>query len=129
MGIAAEEQKLVESADQYMPIKALNQFSQDWRFKARVVQKPAMREYKNDRGGGKIMNLDLIDREGTMIQGTMFNETAIAWYDKVLVNKVYVFSGGQIKMANKRFTSIKNDFCLTFDRDCEITECAEDQAI
>jgi replication factor A1 len=50
-----------------MPIKALNQFSTDWKFKARVVKKPPLREYKNDRGHGKIMNLDLIDREGTMI--------------------------------------------------------------
>lgn len=56
-----------DDGDQYMPIKALNQFSTDWRFKARVVKKPAIREYKNAKGEGKIMNLDLIDRDGTLI--------------------------------------------------------------
>jgi len=66
-----------------MPIKALNQFSSDWRFKARVLKKPPLREYKNAKGNGKIMSLDLIDREGTMIQATMFNETAVKWYDKI----------------------------------------------
>jgi len=33
--------------DQYMPIKALNQFSMDFRFKARVVKKYPLRNYKN----------------------------------------------------------------------------------
>ena len=54
-------------SDQYMPIKCLNQFSSDWKFKARVVKKPPLRNYKNARGEGKIMSIDLIDREGTMI--------------------------------------------------------------
>lgn len=45
----------------------------------------------------------------------MFNEVAIKWFDQLQENKVYIFSGGSIKMANKKFTSIKNDFCITFD--------------
>lgn len=50
-----------------MPIKALNQFSVDFRFKARVIKKQPIRSYKNDRGSGKILNLDLMDRDGTII--------------------------------------------------------------
>jgi len=65
-----------------MPIKCLNQFSQDWRIKARVVKKPtALKPYKNERGQGQIFNFDLIDREGTLIQATMFNEVAIRWFE------------------------------------------------
>lgn len=66
----------------------------DWKFKARVVKKPPLREYKNARGAGKIMNIDLIDREGTMIQATMFNETADKWFDKVHEDKIYIFANG-----------------------------------
>jgi replication factor A1 len=29
-------------------------------------------------------------------------------------------------MANKRYTSIKNDFCLTLGNETEIQECPED---
>jgi ssDNA-binding replication factor A large subunit len=54
-------------ADQYMPISALNSFSMDWRIKARVVKKPPIRTYKNAKGEGQILTVDLIDREGTMI--------------------------------------------------------------
>lgn len=32
-------------------------------------------------------------------------------------------------MANKKFTSIKNDFCLTLGRETEIQECGEDVSI
>ena len=59
-----------------MPIKSLNVYSIDWCIKARIVKKADLRSYKNARGEGTILNLDLIDREGTMIQATAFNETA-----------------------------------------------------
>jgi len=32
-------------------------------------------------------------------------------------------------MANKKFTSIKNDFCITFDQSTEIQECKDDSKI
>ena len=59
-----------------MPIKALNQFNTDWCIKARVLKKAPLRSYRNAKGEGVILNIDLIDREGTMIQATAFGETA-----------------------------------------------------
>lgn len=112
-----------------MPIKALNQFTTDWRFKARILRKPPIREYKNDKGPGKIMKLELVDREGTMIEATMFNEVVDKWMNRTEENKVYIFANGQVKMANKKYTSIKNDFCLTFGNETEIQECNEDNNI
>lgn len=53
--------------DQYMPLKALNTFSSDWKIKARIVKKHELRRWKNDRGEGEILNIDLMDRENTMI--------------------------------------------------------------
>jgi len=86
----------LDDSDHYMPIKALNQFVTDWRIKARVVKKPPLREYKNAKGPGKIMNIDVIDREGTMIQATMFNETADKWFDKIHENKIYIIANGRV---------------------------------
>lgn len=67
------------SDDQYMPVKALSNFSTDWRIKARIVKKHEMRHWKNDKGSGEILSVDLMDRENTMIQATMFKETAIKY--------------------------------------------------
>jgi replication factor A1 len=84
------------------------------------VKKPPLISYKNQKGSGQILNIDLIDREGTMIQATMFNETAERWDSKLEENKVYIFANGKVNLANKRFTSIKNDYSLTFDNKTEI---------
>ena len=42
-----------------------------------------MRKYNNARGSGVILSIDLVDREGTMIQATSFNETANKVDEKV----------------------------------------------
>lgn len=112
-----------------MPIGALNQFSLDFRFKARVVKKPPLRQYTNQKGTGQILSVDLIDREGTLIQATMFNETAEKWNPKLEENKVYIFANGKVGLSNKRYTSIKNDYCLTFGHETEIQECGNDSNI
>jgi replication factor A1 len=44
-------------------------------------------------------------------------------------NHVYLFSNGTVKMANKKYTSIKNDYCITFDRNSEIKEVEDDENI
>ena len=59
-----------------MPMKALNQFSCDWVIKARVVKKGSLRNWRNERGEGQLVNFDLVDRGGTLIQATSFGEAA-----------------------------------------------------
>ena len=110
-----------------MPIKALNQFNADWCIKARIVKKAEMRSYRNAKGEGVILNLDLVDREGTMIQATAFNDTAKKLDDEVQQDKVYTITGGQVKMANKKFSAIKNDYCLTLGYETVFTEAQEDR--
>ena len=44
-------------------------------------------------------------------------------------NHVYLFANGQVKLANKKFTSIKNDNCITFDTNAEIVEVNDDTDI
>lgn len=34
-----------------------------------------------------------------------------------------------MKLANKRYTSIKNDYCLTFDQNADVVEADEDNSI
>lgn len=112
-----------------MPIKALNQFSQDWVIKARVVKKGDMRNWRNSRGEGRLFSIDLIDRDGTLIQATAFNEQADKFHDMLEPDQVYTFMNGSVKLANKKFTSIKNDYCLSFDYNTVIERCPDDAEI
>ena len=77
-----------------------------------MLKRSDLRHYKNEKGEGFILSMNLIDREGTMIQATAFNEVAVKLDSVVQPNKIYTFAGGQVKMSNRKFTAIKNDYCL-----------------
>jgi len=48
--------------------------------------------------------------------------------ERIEEGRVYKMSGGQVKMANKKFTTIKNDYCITFGDNCcvELIQEGED---
>ena len=62
-----------------MPISLLNTFTQEWVIRVKVFKKYPLKFYKNQRGQGCIFNLDLMDKQKTQIQATMFNESAEKW--------------------------------------------------
>lgn len=66
---------------------------------------------------------------GTQIEGTFFNDAAELFDPQLQENKVYLFSNGCVKMANKKFTSIKNDFCIVFEKTAQIIEVEDDGSI
>lgn len=51
--------------EMYTPIRMLNNFSTDWRIRARVTKKGDKKQWKNAKGEGVLLNADLIDREGS----------------------------------------------------------------
>lgn len=64
----------------YLPVKCLNTFSTDWAIKVRVTKKGDIKEWKNTSGSGSLFNVDLIDMEGTQIQGTFFKSQATKFF-------------------------------------------------
>lgn len=42
---------------------------------------------------------------------------------------MYLFSNGYVKMANKKFTSVRNDYCITFEQRSLIEPVSDDGAI
>lgn len=53
--------------ESYTPIKSLNTFLFDWKIKARVTKKHNKKTWKNNRGQGTLLNVELIDNQGTQI--------------------------------------------------------------
>ena len=56
------------------------------------------------------------------IRATAFNETAERLHRQFELDKVYFVSRCQVKTANKQFTSLKNDYEITFRDDSEVEE-------
>lgn len=55
-----------------------------------------------------------MDLAGDQIEATFFKEAVDKFYGILEQGKIYLFANGAVKLANKKFTSIKNDYCLTF---------------
>ena len=112
------------SIDDFTPIEALSTFNTDWMIRARIMKKYPVKTF-NKRGGegtGKILNIDLVDAHGGQIQATFFSEAVDAFDPKLKQGKVYLFSKGNIKPANTKFTSIKHHYAITFGPYANIQE-------
>ena len=67
--------------------------------------------------------------QGTEIRGTFFNDDVDKFYDMLQNDKVYLFSNGRVKIANKRYSNLDNDHEISFGRDTVIQMVAEDNRI
>lgn len=112
-----------------VPVHSLNPYSSRWTIKVRVTSKGAMREWNNDRGSGKLFSVDLLDESGTEIRGTFFKEGADKFFDVIQEGQVYYMGGGRLKVANKKFTSIKNDYEISFDAKSMVEPAGSDSSI
>lgn len=113
----------------YMPINALNPYANRWTIKARITNKSDMRRWNNAKGEGNLFSIDLLDAHGSEIKGTFFKEDADKFFPLLQEQKVYTISGGKLKIANRQYTSIKNNYEITFDRSTEIHPCEDETSI
>lgn len=60
--------------------------------------------------------------QGTQIQATMFNNAARKFYDKFILGRVYYISKGTLKVANKQFKTVQNDYEMTLNENSEVEE-------
>ncbi|XP_047503959.1 replication protein A 70 kDa DNA-binding subunit [Pieris napi] len=107
------------------PITSLSPYQNKWVIKARVMTKSPIRTWSNAKGEGKLFSCDLCDESGE-IRATAFRNECDKFYDMLQIDKVYYISRCQLKTANKQYTSIKNDYEMTFTADTVVAECMED---
>ncbi|XP_065878975.1 replication protein A 70 kDa DNA-binding subunit B [Euphorbia lathyris] len=110
------------------PLVSLNPYQGNWTIKVRVTSKGNMRTYKNARGEGCVFNVELTDDDGTQIQATMFNEAAKKFFDKFQLGKVYYISKGSLKVANKQFRTVQNDYEMNLNENSVVDEATEEAA-
>lgn len=112
----------------HQPISSLNPYNQKWAIRARVTSKGAVRKFTNAKGEGQLLSVDLID-ESEEIRATMFGEAVNRFKDVLQAGKTFLIRNGRIKPANKKFSSLKNDYELTIDENTVVEEVADDQSV
>ncbi|PPD97284.1 hypothetical protein GOBAR_DD05675 [Gossypium barbadense] len=109
------------------PLVSLNPYQGNCMIKVRLTSKGNMRTYKNARGEGCVFNVELTDEDGTQIQATMFNEAARKFYEKFQLGKVYYISRGTLKVANKQFKTVQNDYEMTLNENSVVEEASNEE--
>uniref|UniRef100_K3WKB5 Replication protein A subunit n=1 Tax=Globisporangium ultimum (strain ATCC 200006 / CBS 805.95 / DAOM BR144) TaxID=431595 RepID=K3WKB5_GLOUD len=111
-------------------IQSLNPYAGGrWTIKARVTSRSPMKNWTNARGQGKLFSVDLLDSKGGEIRATMFNDAVDKFYELLRPGGVFYFAGGKIKMANRKFSNVNNDYEVSFDQHSEISPAPEDGQI
>ncbi|EGZ23584.1 hypothetical protein PHYSODRAFT_556228 [Phytophthora sojae] len=111
-------------------IQSLNPYAGGrWTIKARVTNRAPIKNWTNARGSGKLFSVDLLDARGGEIRATFFNDGVDKFYETLRPGGVFYFAGGKVKMANRRFSSVDNDYEVTFDQHSDISPAPEDGQI
>jgi len=112
------------------PIKALGLHSNDWTIKVRLLRRGEQKRFvKEKTGESYLAPLELIDNEGTQITATLFSSGVDKYYSILKPMSCYLISNGNVRFANKRFTSIRLDYCINLDAMSSIKEVADDPSI
>ncbi|KAK9813638.1 hypothetical protein WJX73_001046 [Symbiochloris irregularis] len=116
-----------EAPPRFVPIAALNAYQARWTLKARVASKSDLRRYSNARGEGKVFSFDLIDASEGEIRCTAFGDTAVKFYDQIIVGRVITLSKASVrpKKPGNNFNQTRHDHEITLENGTQIQEVAD----
>ncbi|KAF0038588.1 hypothetical protein F2P81_009072 [Scophthalmus maximus] len=108
--------------------KTRAQYSKMWTIRARVTNKSNVRTWSNSRGDGKLFSFEIVDESGE-IKITAFNNEVDTFFSLVEQGKVYYISKATLKVANKKYNSLKNDYEMTLHANTSIVPCDDGQEV
>ncbi|MCO5556037.1 hypothetical protein L7F22_009581 [Adiantum nelumboides] len=106
------------------PIEALSPYQNKWTIKARVTTKSEIKQWHNQRGEGKLFSCNFLDESGE-IKATGFNEQVDRLYPLLKEGHVYFVTKARVNIARKKFSNLSNEYEIAFERDTQISECAD----
>ena len=72
------------------------------------------------------MNVEMMDEEGTRIQGTFFKEMVEKFNHLLFENSVYLISGAVVRESPPKFATVKHEYCIVFDKNTTIEQIDDD---
>jgi replication factor A1 len=116
----------VMNSSRAMPISALNPYSNKWLIKARVTTKSELKTFDKGNGVTSVFDMTLCDESGE-IRATVWREAADKYFNAVEVGSVYLVARGNLKLANRKFSTVNNAYEMHLGLETSIQLC-EDEA-
>ncbi|CCE65289.1 hypothetical protein TPHA_0K01560 [Tetrapisispora phaffii CBS 4417] len=113
------------------PISAIEQLSpyqNIWTIKARVSFKGDIKTWHNQKGEGKLFNVNFLDTSGE-IRATAFNDMATKFNEILQEGKVYYVSKARLQPAKPQFSNLSHPYELSMDRETIIEECKDESNV
>lgn len=112
------------------PISEISTYQAKWVIRARITSKGPLRSFNNKRGGdGKVFHVELLDSQGGEIRASFFNEVAEKYFQKLEVGKVYRFSKGSVKVANRQYNNTNHRYEIVFEKLTQVEDAEDDSNI
>lgn len=80
-----------------------------------MVSKSEIKEWNKPNSQGKLFSVDLLDEWDGEIRAVLFNEMVDRYFHILQTGNVFMISKGRLKHANRRFSTVNNDFEITVD--------------
>ena len=74
-----------------------------------------------------MFGFDLYDTEGGEIHITCFNNVADSFFDNIQVGNMYIISKGNVKMANKKYNHLNNEWEILLNGTSTIDHVANER--
>eukprot|EP00916_Digyalum_oweni_P013725 GHVL01022526.1.p1 GENE.GHVL01022526.1~~GHVL01022526.1.p1 ORF type:complete len:433 (+),score=61.43 GHVL01022526.1:22-1320(+) len=115
-------------SDNIIPISELTPYLYHWTVKGRVTSKGPIKTFNGRSGEGKLLAIQILD-DKSEVKATFFNAGVEKFGEVLQEGKVYKFSGGTTKVADKRYNNTNHPYEVTFDRHATVVPCDDDPTI
>ena len=119
--------------DEYTSLRQLTSFSRGFTILVRVTKKSFKREFNSksslEDGKGRLFYFYIMDREGTEMQVTCFGKACDYFFNIIEEDNIYEIKDGYVRLNDKKYSSIKNDYKLVLDEKSQVILKEDDERI
>lgn len=121
-----ESQKLSESQpclpEVFHLISNLSPYIFNWTIRARVVQKSPIKTYRTINGQKRSFSIIVKDINNDEIEASFYDGDIDHYFELIIIDNVYSFSGGSIIQNSHKYSSSPNDYSIKFGNKAKIIE-------